>query len=178
MPETPAAPLLMAATIASVAVVTDLRSRRIPNWLTGAGLLLGLLANVYSGGLWGGLPGALSGAMSSLAGVLLGLALLLPLYVIRVAGSGRAMGAGDVKLLAALGAIVGPHVVLSVAVYSAVAGALQALWVLVGHGYVVRWTQMLAVGVLPPLSGRKAPYAVAIAAGVFMSMLLPPIVRP
>ena len=71
----------------------DWRSRRIPNWLTVPGLVLGLLAN--------GLAWGWSGAVGSLEGAGLGLALLLPFVLL------RGLGAGDWKLAGALGAFLG-----------------------------------------------------------------------
>src|SRR4051812_45965159 len=72
----------------------DIRYRRIPNWLVLAGIVIGFAWNLYSSG-WSGLGHAA-------AGLGLGFALYFPLYLL------RARGAGDVKLLAAVGAIVGP----------------------------------------------------------------------
>src|SRR3954466_2040420 len=77
-----------------VAAGYDIRYRRIPNWLVLAGIVTGFAWNVFSSG-WSGLGHAA-------AGFGLGLALYFPLYLL------RARGAGDVKLLAAVGAIVGP----------------------------------------------------------------------
>src|SRR4051812_28866469 len=76
-----------------VAAGYDIRYRRIPNWLVLAGIVTGFAWNVSSG--WSGLGHAA-------AGFGLGFALYFPLYLL------RARGAGDVKLLAAVGAIVGP----------------------------------------------------------------------
>src|SRR5947209_11249935 len=85
---------LIAAAMAGVAAYTDLRSRRIPNWLTLSAAVIGLGLNLALGGAAGGLTAVL--------GLGLGLAMLLPFYLL------RAVGAGDVKLLAALGALLGP----------------------------------------------------------------------
>src|SRR6476646_6105704 len=90
----------------SWAVVTDVRSRRISNRLTYPLMALGLAANGLAGG-WGG-------ARDSALGWLLG-----------------AIGAGDLKLLAAIGALKGPEFVLHAAVYTALAGGVLALCELV-----------------------------------------------
>ena len=87
------APWIAAATVALVAGYTDWRSRLIPNWLTVPGLFLGIVANALAGG-W-------PGTKDSLLGAGLGLALLLPFVVI------KALGAGDWKLVGALGACLG-----------------------------------------------------------------------
>ena len=99
------------------ATVIDLRSGRIPNKLTAAmaGLGLALAATGVSGVT---LPG-------SLAGLVIGLALMLPGYAL------GATGAGDVKLMGAVGAIVGPALVLSAFVCTSLAGGVLAIVVAV-----------------------------------------------
>src|SRR5207244_11579593 len=64
--------MLAAVVVASVAVVTDVRSRRIPNWLTASGLLVGLFGNLLLGSFADGASGALSSWLSALAGGLCG----------------------------------------------------------------------------------------------------------
>ena len=108
-----------------MAVESDLRERRIPNTLVLLALLAGLTLNTFGPangreGLFSYFPGAL-GPLTALAGALTGLGLLLPLYAL------RAMGAGDVKLLAALGAFAGPQETLSLLLTIFVAGGLLAV---------------------------------------------------
>lgn len=110
IPPTTCALLLLVVIIASV---FDARYRRIPNWLVLAGALAGFAASTVSSG-WHGLLG-------SLLGFLTGFALYLPLYVV------RARGGGDVKLLAAIGAIVGVGTCVEIAIYSALLGGVFAL---------------------------------------------------
>ena len=76
-------PLILAGAVllAMAAGWTDLRSRRIPNWLTVPGLAIGIAVNTVLGG-WSGLK-------ASLLGAALGLGLLLPFVLL------RALGAGD-----------------------------------------------------------------------------------
>lgn len=111
--------ILLAATVV-VAAVYDLRYRRIPNWLTLAALLFGIALNVSQFGL-GGLGTATRGA---------GLALLIyfPMYVV------RGMGAGDVKLMTAVGSIVGPAHWFMIFLTSSILGGLCALALLVCKG--------------------------------------------
>ena len=86
--------LVLPALLAIAAGWTDYRSRRIPNWLTVPGLVLGVAANSWMRG-W-------PGAKDSLLGAALGLALLLPFVLI------RSLGAGDWKFVGALEAFLGP----------------------------------------------------------------------
>ena len=99
------------------ATIVDIRSRRIPNALTAtmAGIGVGLAATGLSGGSLG----------ASMAGVALGLVLMLPGHAL------GATGAGDVKLMAAVGAIVGPALVVSAFLFTAVAGGVLAMAVAV-----------------------------------------------
>ena len=102
-----------AVLLASIAAWTDLRSRRIPNWLTVPGAVVGLGANVVLGG-WAGLK-------ASLLGFGLGLALLLPLVLL------RSLGAGDWKLAGALGAFTGPGLLVDLLLGSVFVAGVMAL---------------------------------------------------
>jgi prepilin peptidase CpaA len=108
---------ILPAVIAVIAGVTDWRSRRIPNWLTMPGFLLGILTNTLVGG-W-------AGTKDSLLGAGLGLALLLPFVVI------RALGAGDWKLVGALGAFLGPHPLMVVLIVTILVNGVMALAMIV-----------------------------------------------
>ena len=94
---------------------TDVRSYRIPNWLTGFGLLAGLLLSVWN------VPHPMQGLMLAFGGVALGLFALLPLYLIRV------LGAGDVKLMAMVGAFLGLPGTLHALAFVLVTGGLVAI---------------------------------------------------
>jgi prepilin peptidase CpaA len=93
--------------------VIDIRSRRIPNALTAAmaAVGVGLAATGVSG----------VSLVASLIGIALGVALMMPGHAL------GATGAGDVKLMGAVGAIVGPAMVLSAFLFSAVAGGVLAV---------------------------------------------------
>jgi prepilin peptidase CpaA len=95
------------------AVREDLLAHRIPNRLTGSLLCLGCLLQFAFGG-WSALGQAALGA-------LVGLGMLLPLYLL------RAMGAGDVKLLAAIGALLGPRWALVAGINTLIAGGVLAI---------------------------------------------------
>ena len=91
----------------------DLRSRRIPNWLTVSGLLAGVGVHAWIAG-WRGILMALGGAG-------LALAILLPLVLL------RALGAGDWKLMGAAGAFVGPLMLIFVLLASIFIAGLMAI---------------------------------------------------
>ena len=95
------------------AAFTDARNRRIPNWLTGAGILIGFSIHTVLHG-W-------SGFCFAAAGMLAGFGLYFLLYVL------RALGAGDVKLMAAVGAFAGSYVWFHIFLATAVVGAVAAL---------------------------------------------------
>jgi prepilin peptidase CpaA len=117
-------PWVPAAALAVWAGVLDWRFRRIPNWLTVSGAGLGIAANTVLF-RWPGLK-------TALLGMLLGLALLLPFVLL------RSLGAGDWKLVGAVGACLGPRSLLAV-LFGAilVAGAL-ALGVIIWKGRLKR----------------------------------------
>jgi prepilin peptidase CpaA len=100
-------------------------------------------------------------------GALLGLALLLPFY------ARRGVGAGDVKLLAALGALVGPQMLLWIALFTGLVGGALSLAVLARQGRLgPMLKQLVILRMRPAASGLKAPYGVAIAGGVYLALAL------
>ncbi len=101
---------------------TDLRSRRIPNWLTVPGLAVGVVANTVLGG-WSGLK-------TSLLGALVGLAFLLPFVLL------RSLGAGDWKLAIALGGFTGPALLMDLLIASVFVAGLMAVALIIFKGRV------------------------------------------
>lgn len=99
-----------------LAAFIDLRTWRIPNWLTAVGMAWGLGWNMASA------PSVTTGVLASLAGLGLGLALFLPMWLIRV------MGAGDVKLMAMVGAFLGPVETIKAALVVFIVGGLAVLF--------------------------------------------------
>lgn len=104
----------------TAAVLFDLRERRIPNWLSlgGASLAIGLNLVLHQ----------LSGLWQSLGGLVLAFTIYFGLYWL------RAMGAGDVKMMAAVGAIVGPWNWLVIFLFSALTGGIVGLVLVVWRG--------------------------------------------
>jgi prepilin peptidase CpaA len=105
--------IIVLTTLLITAIYMDLRWSRIPNWLTFSTMGVGILIQVWMEGL--------AGISSSLAGLAVGMGLFLLPYVF------KAIGAGDVKLMAAIGSMLGPSGTLSVAVLSVLAGGVYAL---------------------------------------------------
>ena len=149
------------------AVFTDVRTRRIPNWLTGA------IAGAAFGLAFGGGPVT---PLRALLGLVVGLALMLPGHVI------GATGAGDVKLMAAVGAVVGPDVIFRVFLYSAVAGGVLAVVVALRRGRLGTTLQATTNLVTQPVHAKRAieasdranrfAYGPAIAVGTFFSLVV------
>jgi prepilin peptidase CpaA len=96
-----------------VGALYDLRYRRIPNWLTFPAMIAGIAYHTYTGGM--------SFLLWSLLGMIAGFTVFFVFYVI------GGMGAGDVKLMAAIGALLGPKDVLYAAAYTAIAGGIYAV---------------------------------------------------
>lgn len=159
-----------------MAVEADLREHRIPNvvvvLMVGAGVVLNTVGPANGReGLFSQFPGAI-GAAQALFGVMLGLVLFMPMYL------GRAMGAGDVKLLAALGAFAGPVEIISLALCILVAGGVLGVAYMVwsGKSRLVLGNVKLVLGGLGGLTARsfdpatqsvvRMPYALAFVGGL------------
>jgi prepilin peptidase CpaA len=154
---------LIPAAVASLAAVLDVRWRRIPNWLTLTALVAGLLIQVLRAG-----P---DGILVGLGGAALGMGVLLPFYMIHT------VGAGDVKLLGALGALVGPQALVSIAIYGALVGGAISIVMLGRRGRLqASIYEIMTRPTRLTRSGATAPYGVAIASGVYLSMLLPSVI--
>src|SRR5438552_10375694 len=96
--------------VVTAAAWTDFRTRRIPNWITVSGALLGIGLHTWFE--------SVHCALSSLAGLGLGIAIFFALFM---AGG---MGAGDVKLFGAVGALVGPQALAIVFVFTGLLGGI------------------------------------------------------
>lgn len=148
----------------------DVRTRRIPNVLTAGVAIAGVMLAVFAGG-WSGLQFAFLGG-------LLGLGLLLPFYAL------RAMGAGDVKLFAAIGIFLGPTQIFGAWLAMLLAGGLLAVAAALVGGRMRQTASnlrlMLCLGATRlsgsstvsvtdvqgiVSNGSKLPYSVAIALG-------------
>jgi len=124
--------------LVALAAWNDFRTRRIPNWITVPGALCGFALQVW----YGGLPGA----VRSIEGAALGVGLVLLLFI------ARGMGAGDVKLFGAVGALAGPQTLVLIFVISGLLGGIAAAAFVIATG---KWQ-------------AKMPYAPVIALGTLL----------
>jgi prepilin peptidase CpaA len=132
-----------------VAAAYDVRFRRIPNWITVTGVTLGLVLNAF---LFGP-PGSwfsLAGVWFSLRGLGLGFGVYFLLYII------RAMGAGDVKLMAAVGALVGWQDWIGIFIITAVLGGVMAAILMASRGRIQKTLWNVFFILTEMMSGRPA----------------------
>ena len=154
--------------LAVLIIYHDVRYRRIPNAFVLATLISGLTLNIVTGGLNGGL--------NSVGGCVLAFILMFMLHVF------GAMGAGDVKLFAAIGSVLGAHLVLPTFVVVVLTGGLLALVVMFRSGAVrttLHRVLQILVGLLPgwqmprfsvPADRRLTiPYGAAITIGAIIA---------
>ena len=131
--------MTVAAVVGVIAVIEDLRWRQVPNWLTAAGVVAGVACAA---------PGGWRGLGMAAAGMVAGFLLLVPFHWL------GAMGGGDVKLMAAYGALLGPMGILLAAIFAGVIGGVCAA----------------ATLLLRPRTAA-IPYAPAIVLGAWVSLL-------
>jgi len=149
------------------AAVIDLSTRRVPNPLTLLLAASGVAFAVF------GLSDLTIGA--SLVGLALGLALMLPGHLF------GATGAGDVKLFAAIGAVIGPTHIAVAFVYTAIAGGVLALAVAVrrrrlrhtigGAAHLIVSARAAVAAIESPLEHNRFAFAPAIAVGATLAAL-------
>jgi prepilin peptidase CpaA len=156
--------LILLAPLAVVVIYYDVRYRRIPNQLVLVMLIGGFVINASFGGL--------QGVFSSLQGLALA---FVPMFLMHIFG---AMGAGDVKLFSAVGAVVGVGLVPLTFVVVVMLGAALAVYTMLRAGRVFSTLQgvlRIFVGALPgwemprfampPDRRHTIPYGVAIMLG-------------
>lgn len=165
--------LAIALLCAVAAAIIDVQQHRIPNWLTYPGIAVGLILNgIFFG--W-------RGVLSALAGCLLAGGIMFLFYAV------KAMGAGDVKLMAALGACVGPHQAIGVLLATAICGGLLAIGyaiyrrqvgsTLKNVGSVLRFHATSGLQAHPDLNldnpvALRMPYGLAIALGMLYTSVM------
>jgi prepilin peptidase CpaA len=164
--------LFLAVLLAIAAATIDVQQHRIPNRLTYPGIVCAFALR--------GLFFGLKGLATATAGCLLAGGIMFLFYMV------RAMGAGDVKLMAALGAFVGPHdavgVLLATAIFGGVLAIAYALYrrrigsTLKNVGSVLRFHAWAGLQAHPELnldnpSALRMPYGLAIALGTLYTFL-------
>jgi prepilin peptidase CpaA len=157
--------------LAFIIAYYDVRYRRIPNAFVLAGLTGGLLINVLAGGM--------NGLLLSVAGCLAAFAMMLVLHVV------GAMGAGDVKLFAAIGSVVGLKLVVPTFFVVVLTGGVLAVVSMLragNAGATMRRVLQIFAGFVPgwpmprfavPADKRHTiPYGVAITLGSLISVVV------
>lgn len=164
--------IALLALLLVAAAVIDWRTFRIPNWLTAGGLVIGLALNAA------GAIRPLDGLLWALGGAAVGLLIPLPLYAFRV------MGAGDVKLIAMVGAFLGLAEIVPAVLAVFVAGGIAAMLFAFANRKLARlaanlrnivqgmafslFTSQPPTHMAPGLSIGKLPYGVSISAGTIL----------
>jgi prepilin peptidase CpaA len=164
--------LIGALAIAIAAAITDVQQHRIPNWLTYPAMVGGVLLRSYFFG-W-------SGALTAVFGFCLAGGIILFFYFL------RAIGAGDLKLLAAIGSLVGPHYVTVTLLATAIVGGVLALIyaacrarlraTLVNLGSLLKFHAWCGLQAHPDINldnpeALRMPYGLAIAAGALYTFV-------
>ncbi len=161
--------IIAAVVLALAAAYTDVRWGKIFNWMTVPFALLGLTLNTIAGG-WGGL-------LMSLAGIGAGFALWLVSNFL-----GRILGGGDIKLLMAFGALLGPMFMLWTFVWGALIGGVIALAVSIRRGLLTKTLRRMGTSIYlraafaEPMEiadgagAVRLPYAIALGAGALVTI--------
>jgi len=162
--------LFILIVLLTLSTITDIKWKKIPNALTFPIMITGVIVHGYKGGA--------SGLIYSMEGLFLGLALLIVFYFMGM------MGAGDVKLLGAVGSILGPAGVFKAFLFTAIVGGIYALVVLAYNGQLAGFIKRFALSVklslmtrgptLVPNEEKASPvlcYGIAIALGTSLSMV-------
>jgi prepilin peptidase CpaA len=163
--------VMVAGLLVLLAVYSDIRWRKIPNCLTLPAIALGFFSN-FLGNSWNGL-------VFAFLGLLLGTGLLVLPYLF------GGMGGGDVKLMGALGAMLGSYAVLNIFLYTTLAGGAIGIVVAIANkSFVVIlkkvWVLLKCIFLLrAPLAGAglfktsmAIPYGLAIGLGTFLYLFV------
>ena len=159
-----------------IAVISDIRFHKIPNWLTYPTMIGAIIYHTSIKGL--------EGFLFSVEGVGAGVAVLIIFYLM------GGMGAGDAKLMGAVGGLLGPKGVFPAFIFTAIIGGIYALVLLTLDGYLKetgkRFGTILKTFILtkqfmyiPPPKREKRPrlcYGVAIALGTLISVVWSPLI--
>lgn len=163
--------VLTASLLALVGAISDIRTRRIPNWMTLPGFFIGLLLHFALDG-WHGMGSAALAALIAFAVFL----------VFFLAGG---MGGGDVKLMTAVACLAGSAYIFEMLVATSLAGGVCAVVLVIARGRTKQTFSNLGALVMhhrvsglqphPELnvtntSTLRLPYGIAIAAGCLVTL--------
>jgi prepilin peptidase CpaA len=140
----PAIIQIVLALIVVAAAMFDFRYRRVPNWLTLSGVIVGIGLNFF---LF-----ETEGLLDSLKGLGLAFLIYFPLYLL------RGMGAGDVKLMAAVGSIVGWKNWLGILVITSLMGGIAAIVLITAKGRTRKTFENIWL-ILMSLRTGQTPYS-------------------
>ncbi len=169
---------LLILALLAVSVYTDQKSGKVLNKITFPAMLCGIILACLDNGM--------KGLADSLSGMAIGLALFIIPFIMGL------LGAGDVKLLMAVGALLGPNMTFQSFLFGSLFGGLMSLFVawkrgvlsgtLKGMGRVLRmmfWKIFMKVDCIEPISvlgsrnkERAFPYSLAIAIGVIIAFFI------
>jgi len=151
--------------ILAFACYGEIKSRRIPNWLTLGAIALGLGAAAIEGGA--------DGLVDSALGLAIAGGLFLPFCLLGV------VGGGDMKLMAAVGAITGWPMVLRVVCNTCIAGGVVSIAIMAWHGILLTTLAnvfRIMVGMQRRKQGLRnppmVPYAIAITLGTLIAVFI------
>jgi len=164
----PNSTFILLAVILVLATYTDLRKHLIPNVLSLGGILIGLSMHSYQTGV--------DGLLFSLSGIAVGFFLFIPFYML------KGMAAGDVKLMAAIGAFMGAYTTFVIVLSTLICGSILAIAYIVIKGSsrltlqrywmitrtffaTLKWIYIKPVG--QDAGALRFPYAIAIFVGTF-----------
>lgn len=158
------AQIWIAGVVGTAAIVDDVARRQISNWIPLSAFVAGLILQTVNHG-W-------RGTGSALLGTITGAAVFLLFYLL------GGMGGGDVKLMAGFGAVLGVKQLLEAALWTAGCGGVMALIAIVASQLSRLWIRKPVSGADGAAPGSAAgnrresiPYAPAIAAGVWLSLV-------
>lgn len=153
-----------------IAAINDIRSHKIPNWLTLTTMVAGIFYNTFISGL--------NGFLFSAGGVAVGIAVLIIPYLF------KGTGAGDVKLMGSVGGFLGPKGVFIAFLFTSFVGGIYAMVLLALHGFLKetakRYGSIIKAFIftrsfiyIPPSKNEEKPkmcYGIAIALGTLISV--------
>ncbi len=161
---------LFLSAVLLIAVIYDIRFQKIPNLLTYPTMFVAIAYHTMMNGL--------AGLLFSLEGLGLGIAVLIVFYLM------GGMGAGDVKLMGAVGGLLGPKGVFDAFLFTAIIGGIYSIVILAIHGYLKETAKRLLISLKTFIfikefiyvtreENKKKPklcYGVAIALGTLCSV--------